>query len=160
MIQALRELWKPGLGRVARRLLRHPLDDARPGTDRAGPDLLGRPYRCRAAAGGPLLRRLDRQRVPVGRGGALHRASCSGYRTEYGRESDPFEIIVGFYDRPRVDLYQRAAEELGVTGTIACRGPALDATSDGRHDGGLLESALGYRESIVRFADEIVSKLK
>jgi hypothetical protein len=36
---------------------------------------------------------------------------------------------------------------------------ALDNVSEGRRDG-MLETAAGYRDSIFRFADEIVSKLK
>ena len=80
------------------------------------------------------------------------------YRKEYGRESEPFEIFVGFYEPPTVELYRRAAEELGVTSTYCLPWAALDDSSEGRHDG-MLQTAASYRDSIFRFADEIVSKL-
>jgi hypothetical protein len=77
---------------------------------------------------------------------------------EYGREHDPFEVIVGFYAVPSVDLYRRAAEELGVTGTMCMPWAGVQNVSAGER-GGLLESASVYRESIERFADQIVSNL-
>ena len=86
--------------------------------------------------------------------GKLH-----GYRREYGREHDPFEIIVGFYATPSVDLYERAAEELGVTGTMCMPWAGAQNVSTGDR-AGLLESASVYREPIERFADQIVSKLQ
>jgi hypothetical protein len=80
------------------------------------------------------------------------------YLKEYGREGDPFEIIVGFYDAPSVDLYRRA-EELGVTGTMCMPWAGMSDVSTGAHDG-LLQSAERYREPIERFAEAIVSKAR
>ena len=89
---------------------------------------------------------------------AQYVAQLKAYRKEYGRESEPLEIFVGFYEPPTVELYRRAAEELGVTSTYCLPWAALDNVSEGRRDG-MLETAARYRDSIFRFADEIVSKL-
>ena len=90
--------------------------------------------------------------------GAHYIRKLRGYLREYGRENDPFEIIIGFYAAPSVDLYRRAAEELGVTGTMCMPWAGVQNVSAGER-GGLLESASVYRDSIDRFADEIVTKL-
>jgi alkanesulfonate monooxygenase SsuD/methylene tetrahydromethanopterin reductase-like flavin-dependent oxidoreductase (luciferase family) len=90
---------------------------------------------------------------------AQHVTQLRGYLKEYGRESDPFEILVGFYEPPSLDLYRRAADELGVTGTYCLPWSGLENVSEGRRDN-MLETASRYRDSIFRFADEIVSKLK
>src|SRR5258708_27916696 len=37
---------------------------------------------------------------------------------EYGREAEPFEIIIGLYDVPAVGLYRRAPEQLRSTGML------------------------------------------
>ena len=158
MIRAARAL-EARLGRVARRLLRHPVDDARPGADRAHPHLLGRPHRRRAAK--RAARYCDGW---IGNAypweeGAHYIGKLRGYLRDYGRENDPFEIIVGFYARPSVDLYRRAAEQLGVTGTMCMPWAGAANVSVGDRDG-LLETASVYRDSIVRFADEVVSKLQ
>jgi alkanesulfonate monooxygenase SsuD/methylene tetrahydromethanopterin reductase-like flavin-dependent oxidoreductase (luciferase family) len=89
---------------------------------------------------------------------AHHIGQLQRYREEYGREAEPFEILVGFYEPPSVDLYRRAAEELGVTSTYCLPWSALDDNSEGRHDANL-GTATGYRDSILRFADEIVSRV-
>lgn len=77
---------------------------------------------------------------------------------EEGREGEPFEIIVGLYDVPSVDLYRRAEEELGITGTM-CVPWALGNTMEGDHRGLDAVAAL-YREPIERFAEEIVLPLR
>jgi probable F420-dependent oxidoreductase len=38
---------------------------------------------------------------------AEHVGRLKGYLKEFGRENDPFEIVVGFYNPPTVDLYKR-----------------------------------------------------
>jgi probable F420-dependent oxidoreductase len=90
---------------------------------------------------------------------AQHVGRLQGYLKEYGREDDPFEIIVGFYDRPTVDLYQRAEGELGVTGTMCMPWAGMSDVSTGAH-AGLLHSAERYREPIERFAEDIVDKTR
>ena len=74
-----------------------------------------------------------------------------------GRENDPFDIIIGLYDVPSVDLYRRAEAELGVTGMLCMPWAAMENVSTGSH-GGLRERAKAYKEPIDRFAEEIVSR--
>jgi alkanesulfonate monooxygenase SsuD/methylene tetrahydromethanopterin reductase-like flavin-dependent oxidoreductase (luciferase family) len=85
-------------------------------------------------------------------------SKLQAFRREYGRENDPFEIIVGFYATPSVDLYRRAAEELGVTGTMCMPWAGAQNVSTGNRTG-LLEAAAVYREPIERFAEQIVAQL-
>jgi probable F420-dependent oxidoreductase len=80
-----------------------------------------------------------------------------GYLKEYGRENDPFEIIIGFYDVPSPELYQRAEEELGVAGTMCMPWAGMESISAGDH-AGLQQSAERYRGPIEEFAEAIVSK--
>lgn len=87
-----------------------------------------------------------------------HVRRLQGYLKEYGRENDPFEIIVGFYDAPTVDLYARA-EELGVTATMTMPWAGMEDISAGQH-AGLQESAERYRAPIERFAEAIVDKCR
>ena len=68
-------------------------------------------------------------------------------------------MIVGLYDLPSVDLYKRAEDELGITGTMCVPWSALGDTSKGDHRG-LDQVAATYRESIERFAEEIVHPLQ
>lgn len=86
-------------------------------------------------------------------------AQLQKYRKEYGRDAEPFEIIVGFYEEPSVALYRRAEEELGVTGTYCLPWSDLKDNSEGRH-GANKQPASRFRDSINRFADEIVHKLR
>ena len=88
---------------------------------------------------------------------AAHVKRLQGYLKEYGRENDPFEIIVGFYDVPTVDLYRRAEEELGVTATMTMPWAGMEDISSGQH-AGLQESSERYRGPIERFAEAIVDK--
>ena len=76
-----------------------------------------------------------------------------------GRSDDPFEIVIGFYDVPSVELYRRAEEELGVTGTMCMPWAGMAQVSSGEH-GGLRQSAERYREPIERFAEEIVDRCR
>jgi probable F420-dependent oxidoreductase len=55
-----------------------------------------------------------------------HVAKLKGFLAEEGRADDDFEIICGLYAMPEPDLFKRAEEELGITGTL-CRPWALDA---------------------------------
>jgi alkanesulfonate monooxygenase SsuD/methylene tetrahydromethanopterin reductase-like flavin-dependent oxidoreductase (luciferase family) len=71
-------------------------------------------------------------------------------RREYGREQEPFEIMLALFEPPSVDLYRRA-EDAGIT-AVMCR-PWL-----GQETGcGGVES---YRESIERFAKTIIEKCR
>src|SRR5438067_3230840 len=52
-----------------------------------------------------------------------------------GRENDPFEIIIGLYEPPSVDVYRRAEEELGVTGMLCLPWANIEHVSSGSHGG-------------------------
>jgi alkanesulfonate monooxygenase SsuD/methylene tetrahydromethanopterin reductase-like flavin-dependent oxidoreductase (luciferase family) len=79
-----------------------------------------------------------------------------GYLREYGRENDDFEIICGLYAMPTADLYKRAEEEMGMTGTL-CMPWALGNPSAGDH-AGLEEMASAFKPYIEDFATNVVSK--
>jgi probable F420-dependent oxidoreductase len=70
-------------------------------------------------------------------------------RREYGREEEPFEIVLALLEPPSVDMYRRA-EEAGIT-TVMCR-PWL-----GLQPGAGVES---YREPIERFAEDFIEKCR
>jgi probable F420-dependent oxidoreductase len=70
-------------------------------------------------------------------------------RREYGREQEPFEIVLALLEPPSVDMYRRA-EEAGIT-TVMCR-PWL-----GLQPGAGVES---YREPIERFAEDVIEKCR
>ena len=78
------------------------------------------------------------------------------YRREAGRENEPFEIICGIYALPSPDLYRRAEEDLGMTGTM-CMPWALGNVSKGDRRG-LGEVASAYKGYIDDFAERIVSQ--
>ena len=86
----------------------------------------------------------------------IHVNKLKGYLREYGRENDDFEIICGLYAMPTADLYQRAEEELGLTGTL-CMPWALGNPSAGDH-AGLSEMSAAYRPYIEDFAANVVAK--
>jgi probable F420-dependent oxidoreductase len=70
-------------------------------------------------------------------------------RREYGREQEPFEIVLALLEPPSVDMYRRA-EEAGIT-TVMCR-PWL-----GLQPGAGVES---YREPVERFAKDFIEKCR
>lgn len=70
-------------------------------------------------------------------------------RREYGKENEPFEILLALLEPPSVDVYRRA-EEAGITGVMVR--PWL-----GRETGAGVD---GYRESIEKFAENIIEKCR
>jgi probable F420-dependent oxidoreductase len=108
--------------------------------------------------------------VPILCGGesdaALHRAArlCDGWvgtayawddavryvqkltalRRQYGRDGEPFEIMLALIEPPSVDLYRRA-EDLGVTAVMCA--PWIGAED-------------GYRPSIERFARTVIDRFR
>jgi hypothetical protein len=58
---------------------------------------------------------------------------------------------------PEVDLYKRAEEELGITGTM-CMPWAMDQNVSKGNMDGLTRSAEVFRPSIEQFAADIVSR--
>lgn len=81
----------------------------------------------------------------------------NGYRREFGRDNQPFDIIVGLRDQPSTELYKRA-EKIGITGVMCSPWANWEATHSGDHDH-LLGTAERYREPIERFAEDIIAKL-
>ncbi|OBK75280.1 TIGR03619 family F420-dependent LLM class oxidoreductase [Mycobacterium sp. 1274761.0] len=71
-------------------------------------------------------------------------------RREYGRENEPFDILLALLEPPSVDLYRRA-EDAGITQVMVrpwgVAGPAR---------GGVEQ----FRESIERFADDIIADFR
>ena len=88
---------------------------------------------------------------------AHHISRLKGFLDEAGRADEPFEIIIGLYEMPSVDIYKRAEDELGVTGMLCMPWAMMDKVSTGAH-AGLRERAKAYQEPIERFAEEIVSR--
>ena len=70
-------------------------------------------------------------------------------RREYGRENEPFDILLALLEPPSVDLYRRA-EDAGIT-AVMCR-PWLGR----RRPGG----RRALREPIERFAEDIIEKCR
>jgi probable F420-dependent oxidoreductase len=65
-------------------------------------------------------------------------------RREYGRDGEPFEIMLALIEMPSVDLYRRA-EDLGITAVMCA--PWMGAED-------------GYRASIERFAETVIEKCR
>jgi alkanesulfonate monooxygenase SsuD/methylene tetrahydromethanopterin reductase-like flavin-dependent oxidoreductase (luciferase family) len=65
-------------------------------------------------------------------------------RREYGRDGEPFEIMLALIEMPSVDLYRRA-EGLGITAVMCA--PWMGAED-------------GYRASIERFAETVIEKCR
>lgn len=81
-----------------------------------------------------------------------------GYRTEYGRDAEPFEIIVALLDQPSPDLYARA-EELGITGTMISPWAQVESIHAGDH-ADLKHPAERYRAPIEKFAEKILARCR
>ncbi|MCY4271038.1 MAG: TIGR03619 family F420-dependent LLM class oxidoreductase [bacterium] len=157
MIEALRELWKPGWVEFHGEFYDIPPIMMEPAPDEPIPIYTG-------GHSGPALRRAARHADGwVGNAydwdilaGIV--ARLRGLLAEEGRADDPFEIITGFYEPPSLDLYRRASEELGVTGLYALPWAGLEAVSTDNR-AGLLENASSYHDAVNRFAEEFVHPL-
>ena len=82
-----------------------------------------------------------------------------GYLNEYGRSNDDFDIICGLYALPEPDLYKRAEEQLGITGTL-CMPWAMDQNVSKGQMEGLTLAADVYRPSIEQFAVDVLAKVQ
>jgi hypothetical protein len=72
-------------------------------------------------------------------------------RHEYGRDDEPFEILLALTDPPSVDLYKRA-EDAGITAVMAV--PWMGA--EGMGSGGVER----FRAPIARFAETVIEKFR
>jgi probable F420-dependent oxidoreductase len=73
-----------------------------------------------------------------------------------GRADDDFEIICGLYAMPEPELFERAETELGITATL-CRPWVLDPEITRMESAGTVPPAEAYRESIERFAVDVLA---
>jgi hypothetical protein len=72
-------------------------------------------------------------------------------RREYGRENEPFEILLALLDPPTPDLYKRA-EDAGITAVMSSPWAGLDGMASGDVE--------RFREPIERFAETIIGKVR
>lgn len=72
------------------------------------------------------------------------------FRREYGRDSEPFDIMLALTEPPSPDLYKRA-EDAGITAVMCAPWMAAELA------GGGVER---YREPIARFAEDIIAKVR
>ncbi|CAN5730652.1 LLM class flavin-dependent oxidoreductase [soil metagenome] len=68
------------------------------------------------------------------------------HRREYGRDTEPFEIIIALRGKPSIDLYRRA-EDIGVTGVMCAPWAGVDVAAGTDR----------FLAPIERFADEIMA---
>lgn len=83
--------------------------------------------------------------------------TLNSMRQEYGRENEPFEIMLAIRDLPSVEMFRRA-EDIGVTAVMCSPWAMADDVATGAHDGFKL-AADRYREPIERFAENILAKI-
>jgi probable F420-dependent oxidoreductase len=69
----------------------------------------------------------------------------NAFRREYGREREPFDIMLALLEQPTPDLFKRA-EEVGIT-AVMCSPWGLEDVQAKR-----------YREPIERFAETVIAK--
>jgi probable F420-dependent oxidoreductase len=71
-------------------------------------------------------------------------------RREYGRENEPFDILLALVEPPTPDLYKRA-EDVGITQVMSAPWMGMDLPPGGVER---------YREPIERFAETIIAKVR
>jgi alkanesulfonate monooxygenase SsuD/methylene tetrahydromethanopterin reductase-like flavin-dependent oxidoreductase (luciferase family) len=71
-------------------------------------------------------------------------------RREYGRENEPFDILLALLEPPTPDLYKRAGD-IGITQVMSAPWMGVDLPVGG---------AERYREPIERFAETIIAKVR
>jgi hypothetical protein len=72
-------------------------------------------------------------------------------RREYGRDSEPFDIMLALLEPPTPDLYKRA-EDIGITAVMCAQWMGAEPPA------GDVEQRL--REPIERFAENIIGKVR
>lgn len=76
----------------------------------------------------------------------------TGLRREFGRDTEPFEIMLALMEAPSVEAYRRA-EDIGIT-AVMCAPWMMDPDTNGGTD------VERYRGPIKRFAESIVAKCR
>ncbi|WP_102143493.1 TIGR03619 family F420-dependent LLM class oxidoreductase [Mycobacterium hubeiense] len=79
---------------------------------------------------------------------ATYAGRLTALRRKYGREDEPFEILLALTDPPSRDLYRRA-EDLGIT-AVMCAPWAMPDARPGD----------GFRGPIERFAETVIAKMR
>lgn len=83
---------------------------------------------------------------------AVHYATrLNELRREYGRENEPFDILLALLEPPTPDLYRRA-EDVGITAVMCAPWMGTEDTD--------VTGAARYRVAIERFAETILEKVK
>ena len=75
-------------------------------------------------------------------------------RREYGRHSEPFDIMLALLEPPSPDLFRRA-EDLGVTAVMCAPWAGSDETPNAAD-----ESVERYRPAIERFAETVIASCR
>ena len=155
MIQALRELWKGGWVEWHGKFYEIPSLTMEPHPESRVP------IYCGGHSDAAIKRAARYCDGWIGRAyawdeAARHVMKLKRHLAEYGRESEPFEIIIGLHDVPSVDLYRRAGEKLGISGVLCMPWAGMEQVRSGQH--GRKEQAERYRTAINRFAEQIVSR--
>ena len=73
-----------------------------------------------------------------------------GYRRQYGRADEPFEILLALLEPPSPQLYRRA-EDIGITGVMCSPWSGRRGLPDGD------ARAEHYRASVDRFAEDVLA---
>lgn len=74
------------------------------------------------------------------------------------RDTSDFEIICGLYAKPSTDVYQRAADELGITGMMCMPWATGNVSKGDRRN--LDDVAAAYKGFIDQFAEDIVLRMQ
>jgi hypothetical protein len=72
-------------------------------------------------------------------------------RREYGRENEPFDIMLALLEPPSPDLYKRA-EDIGITAVMCSPWAGLNDMGSGDVE--------RFREPIERFAETVIEKVR
>jgi len=80
-----------------------------------------------------------------------HVERINALRREYGRENEPFEIMLALMEIPTPDLFMRA-EDIGVTAVMCAPWMGAPDAVDG--------DVQSYRASIERFAETVIAKVR
>ncbi|MCU1394382.1 MAG: rutA 1 [Ilumatobacteraceae bacterium] len=88
----------------------------------------------------------------------VHIGRLRQFLHEEERDPASFDIICGLYERPSIEMYRRAADELGITGTMCMPWATGNVNKGDRRN--LNEVAAAYKSHIDRFAEQFVLPLQ
>lgn len=147
MIPALRELWRGGWVSYTGQYYQVPEMMIEPHPPAPVPILCGGESEAALRCAARLCDGWVGYAYPLDRA-TRYAERLTALRREYGRENEPFEILLALLDPPSPDLYKRA-EDLGIT-AVMC------APWVGQSDG----TPARFRESIARFAETIIAAVR